>query len=93
MINNHRAKIVLSGISDPATLEYASRLIGETDARDQTVTTDATGARSTTRSYRERRLAPDAELRRIRPGEGVLVYGHLPPVRLRLRQTGLPRKV
>lgn len=85
VVNNHRAKIVLSGISDPSTLEYASRLIGDGDINDQSVTIDPRGARSTTRAQRERRLAPDAALRRIRPGEGVLVYGHLPPIRLRLR--------
>ena len=85
VVNNHRAKIVLSGISDPASLDYASRLIGDADVGDHSVTVDPTGARSTTRAHRERRLAPDAELRRIRPGEGVLVYGHLPPARIRLR--------
>jgi len=85
VVNNHRAKIVLSGISDPATLEYASRLIGEADVADHSLTIDASGAHSTTRSRRERPLAPDADLRRIRPGEGVLVYGHLPPARVRLR--------
>ncbi|GAC1317792.1 MAG: type IV secretory system conjugative DNA transfer family protein [Acidimicrobiales bacterium] len=85
VVNNHRAKLVLSGISDPSTLEYTSRLIGEGDVRDHSVTIDPRGARSTTRSRRERRLAPDATLRRIRPGEGVLVYGHLPPARIRLR--------
>jgi len=76
---------VLSGISDPSTLEYASRLIGDGDASDQTVTTDRAGARSTTQTIREKRLAPDSELRRIAPGQGVLVYGHLPPARIRLR--------
>lgn len=85
VVNNHRAKIVLSGVSDPATLEYASRLIGDAEVADQTLTIDAGGGHSTTRSRHERRLAPDAALRRIRPGEGVLVYGHLPPVRIRLR--------
>ena len=89
VVNNHRARIILSGIADPATLEYASRLIGDTDTRDHSVTTDPTGGRSTTRSQRERRLAPDAELRKIRPGEGVLVYGHLPPARIRLRNRAL----
>ena len=85
VVNNHRAKIILSGISDPATLEYASRLIGDSDVGEHSVTIDAHGARSTTNSRRERRLAPDAALRRIRPGEGVLVYGHLRPARIRLR--------
>ena len=85
VVNNHRAKIVLSGISDPATLEYASALIGDGEVGDHSVTIDAKGARSTTRSRRDRRLAPDASLRRIRPGEGVLLYGHLRPARIRLR--------
>ena len=29
VVNNHRAKLFLSGISDPSTLDYASHLIGE----------------------------------------------------------------
>ena len=77
--------MVLSAISDPATLDYASRLIGDADIDDASMTIDPTGGRSTTRSHRERRLAPGAELRRIRPGQGVLVYGHLPPARVTLR--------
>ena len=79
---------MLSGISDPATLEYTSRLIGDSDVSDHSLTIDASGGRSTTRSRRERRLAPGSELRGIRPGEGVLVYGHLPPTRIRLRTGG-----
>ena len=43
VVNNHRAKLVLSGISDPATLEYASRLIGEADVQDQSLTINPTG--------------------------------------------------
>jgi type IV secretion system protein VirD4 len=85
VVNNHRAKIVLSGISDPSTLDYASRLIGDAEVGEQSDTVDAAGRRSTTRSRRERRLAPGAELRRIGPGHGVLVYGHLRPARIRLR--------
>jgi len=85
VVNNHRAKVVLSGISDPATLEYTSRLIGDGQIADDSVTTDRHGGRTTTRTRRDRPLAPDAELRRIHPGEGVLVYGHLRPTRIRLR--------
>jgi type IV secretion system protein VirD4 len=85
VVNNHRAKIVLSGISDPPTLDYASRLLGETDIGEASVTTDRRGGHSTTRANRERRLLTEAELRRIQPQHGVLVYGHLEPVRLRLR--------
>jgi type IV secretion system protein VirD4 len=85
VVNNHRAKIVLSGISDPTTLDYASKIIGESDVGEASVTTDRRGGRSTTRAVRERRLLTEAELRRLRPQEGVLIYAHLQPARLRLR--------
>lgn len=82
--NNHRAKVVLSGLSDPSSLEYVSRLIGEA-AEVETSTTRGEDRESTTEHVAYRRLAPPAMLRGVRPGEGVLVYGHLPACRLRLR--------
>jgi len=84
--NNHRAKVVLSGIADVGTLDTMSGLAGEQVVREETVTADRErGRRSTSSSIAYRRLAPADELRRIRPGEGVLVYGHHPPARIRLR--------
>jgi type IV secretion system protein VirD4 len=85
VVNNHRAKVVLSGISDPATLDHLSHLVGEEEVLQVSTTTSAEGSVSTTRSTSPRRLAPADSLRRIRPGHGVLVYGHLPPARLVLR--------
>ncbi|MGH9075602.1 MAG: type IV secretory system conjugative DNA transfer family protein, partial [Acidimicrobiales bacterium] len=79
------AKVVLSGISDPATLEHVSILVGEEEVPQSSTTTDPDGRRSTTASVARQRLAPADALRRIQPGEGVLVYGHLPPARLSLR--------
>ncbi len=92
VVNNHRAKIVLSGVSDTHTLEYASRLLGDEEIVQAAVTRDSRGARSTTSSTTLRNLAPASVLRGIRPGEGVLVYGHLPPARLRLRPWFLERR-
>ena len=84
--NNHRAKLLLSGVSDLTTLDLLSGLAGEAAVRDETVTHDLRdGGRSRSSAVAFRRLAPTDELRRIPPGEGVLIYGHLPPVRLHLR--------
>jgi type IV secretory pathway TraG/TraD family ATPase VirD4 len=85
VVNNHRAKVVLSGISDPATLDHLSHLVGEEEVVQVSTTRSADGGISTTRATSPRRLAPADSLRRIRPGHGVLVYGHLPPARLVLR--------
>ena len=85
VVNNHRVKVFLSGIADPGTLEHASALIGETELRTWATTVDGLGATSRTDSPTLRRLAPADALRRVPPGDAVVVSGHLPPIRLRLR--------
>jgi type IV secretion system protein VirD4 len=85
VVNNHRAKLFLSGISDPTTLDYASHLIGDEELLLPATTQGGRGGPSTTRSPTTRRLAPPDALRRIAPGEGVLLYGDLPPARVGLR--------
>ena len=37
IVNNHRAKLLLSGVSDLATLDLLSGLAGETAVREETV--------------------------------------------------------
>jgi type IV secretion system protein VirD4 len=84
--NNHRAKLALSGVSDLTTLDLVSGLAGEQAVREESVTADLRdGRRTRSSSVAFRRLAPPDEIRRIDPGTGILIYGHLPPARLRLR--------
>lgn len=85
VVNNHRVKLFLSGIADPASLEHASALIGSAESRQRTTTLDGRGGRSTSEAPVVRPLAPADWLRRMAPGTGVAISGHLPPVRLRLR--------
>jgi type IV secretion system protein VirD4 len=85
VLNNHRAKVFLSGIADPETLEHASRLAGIEERVLPSHTRDAAGMRTTTSTPASRPLLAPDELRRIAPGTGVLVYGSLPPARIRLR--------
>jgi len=85
VVNNHRAKIFLSGTADPGTLDHASHLVGDQELLIPSVTHDPTGARSVTASPVQRRLLPPEALRQLPPGTGVLVYGSLPPVHLALR--------
>jgi len=85
VVNNHRAKVFLSGIADPKTLEHASQLIGEAEQATFSTTFDGRSAASTTQTSVARRLLPADALRRVPPGSAVLVSGHLPPVRMSLR--------
>ena len=85
VVNNHRVKVFLSGIADPATLEHASQLIGDAELTQRATTVDVGGATSITDSPSARRLAPGDALRRLPPGRGVVVSGHLPPARVALR--------
>ena len=78
VVNNHRAKLFLSGISDPSTLDYASHLIGDEEVLLPAVTHGGTAVGE----HHPLPLGPQAGPTRRpaadRPGEGVLVYGHLP---------------
>jgi type IV secretion system protein VirD4 len=85
VVNNHRAKLALSGISDPETLERFSRLTGEAELVRPSTSRDDSGRTSTTAASIYRRLAPDDALRQLPLGEGLLLYGALPPARLILR--------
>ena len=85
VVNNHRAKLFLSGISDPATLDYASHLVGDEERHVPATTSGGRSGPSTTRSPILRRLAPPDALRRTPTGGAVLVYRDLPPARLTLR--------
>ena len=84
VLNGHRAKLFLSGQADPASLELASKLVGD-QAITQTSQTSGDGRNSETVSLGWRRLVPVEAVRQLKPKRAVLIYGHLPPVRIRLR--------
>lgn len=86
VVNGHRAKLLLPGLSDPATLEHVSRLIGQTEYVHQSVSRGRHGGDGgTTEAPEYRELAPVELLRQLPRGQAVCVYGNRPPVRLRLR--------
>jgi type IV secretion system protein VirD4 len=85
VLNGHRAKLLLSGQADPASLELASKLVGDEAVLQTSETTGGDGRASTTESVAYRRLLPPEALRQLKPRRALLVYGHLPPVRIRLR--------
>jgi type IV secretory pathway TraG/TraD family ATPase VirD4 len=92
VVNNHRAKVFLSGIADPGTLEHASQLAGEEDRRVRSMTVDHYGSASTTDAQSPRRLVPPDALRRLELGTALLLYAHLPPVRVTLRNCRKTRR-
>ena len=85
VVNNHRAKVYLAGISDPSTLEHASTLSGEAWATESSTTSGGPGGPTRTDAPARRPLVTPDGLRRIAPGQGLLIYGGLPPAHLTLR--------
>lgn len=84
VVNNHRAKLLLSGITDPGTTSDFSQVIGDTEIHRQSTTFDAEGRMSATHAEHVRPLASASGLRQLRPFEGVLIYGQLPASRVAL---------
>lgn len=85
IVNNHRAKLIGSGIADPDTIDYAARVLGEQEITQTSGTVGQEGRASTTQSTTFRSLAPPQMLREAEPGTALLIYGSLPPVQVRLR--------
>jgi type IV secretion system protein VirD4 len=78
VINSHRARMLLAGVADLETLRYFSDLLGEQH------TSNRPGGRG--RELPERRpLAAPQQLRQLDDGQALLIYGRLPPAKLRLR--------
>jgi type IV secretory pathway TraG/TraD family ATPase VirD4 len=76
ILNNHRAKLFLSGLA----------------VVDRNRSMGSDGRHSLNESAQYRPLLPVEDLRRLRPGEGVLLYGHLRPTPVRLRPFYEPRE-
>jgi type IV secretion system protein VirD4 len=84
VINSHRARMLLPGVADLETLRYFAGLVGEEEAPDLTRTSGA-GGTSRTSARRRRPLVPAEALRQLPERHALLVYGRLPPTRLKLR--------
>jgi type IV secretion system protein VirD4 len=89
VLTNHLTKIIFSGCSDPATLDYVSRLLGEEEVSRRSQSYDiagGSGRRSISESVQREALTPFHLLRQVRPGDAVLIHGTLPPAHLRAQQ-------
>ena len=85
LLSNHKAKVILSGVTDQPTLSVLSHLL-EDDAVRALATPRAAGAAARDGdSLRASYPSPGEALRRISPGQGILLYGHLPPAHVTLR--------
>jgi type IV secretion system protein VirD4 len=86
VVNNHGTKVFLAGISDDATLEYVSRLLGEEEVVHVSRSLDRFGTRqSANEAVAVRRVAPMEVVRRVAYNEGVMIHGTLRPAHLFLR--------
>ncbi len=84
--NNHRAKLFGSGISDPDTLSYISRVVGTGEFEHRSDTADDKGGAARTQASIYRELTPANVVREAKRGTGLLVYGHLPPAKIKMRR-------
>ena len=85
VLNNHRARLFGRGIADGDTLDYLSRLIGDTRATTRQHSTDPLGRTSTSEHHQYRRAAGLDALRRLPANTAVLLYGAELPTPVRLR--------
>lgn len=95
VLNNHRAKIFGTGIADPQTLDYVSKLVGDEERTERNFSTDLSGGprRSVSEHTTYRRLLPMDAIRRMPENQGLLLYGSEPAAHLHLRPWHKDRKL
>jgi type IV secretion system protein VirD4 len=83
VVNGHTARVLLAGSADLSTLDAASRTIGDHETVRTSTSIAPDGQRSVSRSPADSRLAPVEYLRQLPPDTAVVLYGRLPPLRVR----------
>ena len=86
VLTNHGSKVIFSGVSDPSTLDYVTKLLGEEEVRQRAISTDLLhGGRSVNESTTRLRLLSGDLLRQVPPDHALLIHQTLPPAHLRAR--------
>jgi type IV secretory pathway TraG/TraD family ATPase VirD4 len=83
VVNGHRARVLLAGQADLTTLDQLSRHIGDDELVRPAPTWSNDGRRSVSEQTSDVRLAPVDYLRQLPLGDAIVLYGNLPPLRLR----------
>jgi type IV secretion system protein VirD4 len=86
LVNAHRARMLLTGIADVATLDYASKLLGQEEVSRTSLAHGSEGRTQATEAQHHQPLAPAHAIRQTDDDRALLVYGNLPPTLLRLRR-------
>jgi type IV secretion system protein VirD4 len=92
VVNSHRARMLLPGVADLETLRYFSGLAGDEETRETTRTLHADGGSRTIGVRRRPLVAPEA-LRQLPPSHALLLYGRIPPAKVRLRMWFADRRL
>lgn len=86
VLTNHGTKVIFSGVSDRATLDYVAGLLGEEEINIRALTADlARGVRSMQETTRMVDLVPPDTLRQVAPGDALLIHQTLRPAHLEAR--------
>ena len=86
ILTNHLTKVFYAGLSDPTSIHYIDRVLGEAevDTRSHSAAERLNGGSDQFSTIRVP-LAPAHVLRQMRPGDALLVHGTLPPAHVRTR--------
>jgi type IV secretion system protein VirD4 len=85
VLGGHRSKVFFSGIDDPSTVDYLSKVAGTEHVAQRSWNAEVHGQhRSVTEQPQREDLLPSHLVRQIAPHDAVLIHGTLPPVHLKL---------
>lgn len=90
IMTNHLTKLFFAGMSDGPGLDYVSRLLGDEHLPAQLA--GGPGSEHERGQVATVPVVPPATLRRMHPGDALLIHGTLSPARVRQRAPSRPRR-
>ena len=85
ILTNHLSKLFYAGMTDTQGLDYVSRLLGEEHLPSRLSSAPDRWPQGREQSVATVPVVPSAALRRMHPGDALLIHGTLPPAHVRLR--------
>ncbi len=85
ILTNHLSRLFYAGMTDTPGLDYVGRLLGDEHLPARLSDGASRGDGRREESVATVPLVPPAALRRMHPGDALLIHGTLPPAHVRLR--------
>lgn len=80
IINNLKTKVILAGLNDIDTLDYLTKICGDTQIKNYSISTNSKGDSSKSESNLKRKIFEDGEIRTLETDKALIISDNKQPI-------------